>query len=278
MEEQQRYWKCTTLFDVSWLSLPCFHAASSNIIPSYFSYLEYCWKDSMFGNVFRGSSTIPLSSSYAPVFPSSLLFNHSHYGCSSASLGTPVHRFPPAFLQSIRLLLLDTMILYFNNTLTICPNSLDLLACPHHTLAKPQPWMRLTVCFLCGCSWASKSAGENHIIGRLLSVSVVTIIKLRWVLLNRAQLSCYVSQLTCFLNSIMKASNPLQSLQISDSLMFCLFLVDNFDSSPLEKIQAFGQDLIQFSSTKSAAYLLLYLRSSFSPCDLRGGAPSLIQG
>lgn len=42
-------------------------------------------------DVFRDSLPILPSSSCALVRPSSLLFNHPHYSCSSISLATPVH-------------------------------------------------------------------------------------------------------------------------------------------------------------------------------------------
>ena len=42
-------------------------------------------------DVFRDSPPILPSSSYALFLPSSLLFNHPHYSCSSISLATPLH-------------------------------------------------------------------------------------------------------------------------------------------------------------------------------------------
>lgn len=87
------------------------------------------------------------------------------------------------------------MFVHFRNILINYPQL--PLARPHLNLAKLQSCWKPTLCFLCGCLWAARSARENYAVSRVLSVySQVPF--LRWVLVPTAQPSCCISQLICF--------------------------------------------------------------------------------
>ena len=120
--------------------------------------------------------------------------------------------------------LLFYLFIYFLN---IILNFLHPLTLSH--LAKTQPGVKPPVCCLCGCPWASVSAGENDTIGRLLSVC-----SQHHLFLTQPS-HPGASHLTCFPivhDESFKASPVSSDLWLSHLLPF--FPVDSCDSSPSE--------------------------------------------